>query len=46
MNANLLEEKKLYIAFRNDAEGQKWQQIYNQGLAKINVNQIMTNYSN
>lgn len=44
MNANLLEEKKLYIAFRNDAEGQKWQQIYNQGLAKINVNEIMTNY--
>jgi polar amino acid transport system substrate-binding protein len=44
MNTTLLEDKKLYIAFRNDAEGQKWQTIYNQGLAKIDVNTIMANY--
>lgn len=44
MNATLLEDKKLYIAFRNDADGQKWQQIYNQGLAKIDVNSIMATY--
>lgn len=44
MNVNLLEEKNLHIAFRNDTEGQKWQKIYNKGLAKINVEKIMSNY--
>ncbi|ALQ06979.1 MULTISPECIES: substrate-binding periplasmic protein [Pseudoalteromonas] len=44
MNTTLLEDKKLYIAFRNDTEGQKWQKIYNQGLTKIDVNTIMANY--
>lgn len=44
MNANLLENKTLHIAFRNDAEGQKWQQIYNKGLKKIDVDAIMSNY--
>lgn len=44
MNSVILEDKKLYIAFRNDAEGQKWQKIYNQGLTKIDVNNIMSNY--
>ncbi|WP_213610477.1 ABC transporter substrate-binding protein [Pseudoalteromonas sp.] len=44
MNANLLETKTLHIAFRNDAEGQKWQQIYNKGLKKIDVDAIMSNY--
>ena len=44
MNETLLEVKSLYIAFRNDAEGKKWQQIYNSGLEKIDVNAIMSNY--
>lgn len=44
MNEKLLEDKNLYIAFRNDAEGQKWQQIYNKGLVKIDVDAIMSNY--
>lgn len=46
MNAKLLQEKKLYIAFRNDAEGKKWQQIYNSGLKKIDVQSIMNQYLN
>lgn len=37
MNKQLLECKNLYIAFRNDAKGRKWQKIYNRGLAKIDL---------
>ncbi len=37
MNQQLLEYKKLYIAFRNDDKGRKWQEIYNRGLAKIDL---------
>ncbi|MCV2883746.1 transporter substrate-binding domain-containing protein [Aestuariibacter sp. AA17] len=44
MNATLLAEKKLYIAFRNDAEGQKWQAIFNSGLKKIDVDAIMKSH--
>lgn len=44
MNSKLLQNKKLYIAFRNDADGKKWQQIYNEGLSKIDVDSIMSNY--
>lgn len=41
MNAKLLMNKDLYIAFRNDADGKKWQAIYNQGLGKIDINALM-----
>ena len=44
MNAKLLMNKDLYIAFRNDAEGKKWQDIYDQGLSKIDINALMTEH--
>lgn len=40
-NATLLEDKKLYICFKKNAEGKKLQEIFNQGLTKINVADIM-----
>ncbi|RRS10148.1 ABC transporter substrate-binding protein [Pseudoalteromonas sp. J010] len=46
MNATLLQEKQLYIAFRNDEQGKKWQQIYNSGLKKIDVQSIMAKFLN
>ena len=44
MNANILVDKDLYVAFRNEASGQKWQDIYNQGLMKIDINAIMAEH--
>ncbi|OOE33445.1 substrate-binding periplasmic protein [Salinivibrio kushneri] len=41
MNKKLLVDKKLYIAFADNAEGQKWRDIVNQGLKKIDIEQIM-----
>ncbi|MBN2885399.1 MAG: transporter substrate-binding domain-containing protein [Chromatiaceae bacterium] len=35
MNAKLLESKDLHAAFRADAEGQKWLEIFNAGLERI-----------
>ncbi|ABE56232.1 conserved hypothetical protein [Shewanella denitrificans OS217] len=42
MNTKLLMNKDLYIAFRNDADGKKWQAIYNEGLGKIDINSLMS----
>ncbi|WP_445945165.1 substrate-binding periplasmic protein [Shewanella sp.] len=42
MNTKLLTNKDLYIAFRNDADGKKWQAIYNEGLGKIDINALMS----
>ncbi len=44
MNKQLLVEKDLHIAFRNDAQGQKWQAIVNEGLKKIDIEKIMNSY--
>ncbi|PKG82059.1 ABC transporter [Colwellia sp. 75C3] len=44
LNKNLLANKKLYIAFRGDEVGKKWQKIYNSGLKKLDVDVIMTKY--
>ncbi|EIO5086811.1 transporter substrate-binding domain-containing protein [Vibrio cholerae] len=44
MNKQLLVEKDLHIAFRNDAQGQKWQAIVNEGLKKIEIEKIMNSY--
>lgn len=44
MNAKILMNKDLYIAFRNDGEGKKWQTIYNEGLGKIDINALMTEH--
>ncbi len=41
MNDTLLVEKELYIAFKNNAEGLKWRDIFNQGLTNIDVDAIM-----
>jgi amino acid ABC transporter substrate-binding protein, PAAT family (TC 3.A.1.3.-) len=41
MNKKLLVDKKLYIAFANNEAGKKWRNIVNQGLKKIDVEQIM-----
>lgn len=39
-----LEEKQLYICFKNSAQGQQLADIYNQGLKKIDVQAIMQRY--
>jgi polar amino acid transport system substrate-binding protein len=44
MNANLLTQKELFVAFRKNKEGQNWLDIYNQGLKKIDINVIMKNH--
>ena len=44
MNKQLLVVKDLHVAFRNDDTGNKWLDIYNQGLQKIDVESIMSQY--
>ncbi|MCF2907099.1 transporter substrate-binding domain-containing protein [Pseudoalteromonas sp. DL2-H2.2] len=46
MHPTLLQDKQLFVAFRNDAQGQKWQQIYNAGLKKIDIPAIMAKHLN
>lgn len=40
-NNKLLEDKKLFICFKKNAEGKKLQEIFDQGLKKIDVAAIM-----
>jgi len=40
-NGTLLEDKKLYICFKNTAKGKELADIYNQGLKKIDIAAIM-----
>lgn len=44
INAKLLEDKKLYVCFKKNADGQKIAKIYNEGLKKIDINSIMAKY--
>ncbi|AWL13087.1 hypothetical protein HMF8227_02635 [Saliniradius amylolyticus] len=44
MNARLLTEKKLFVAFKNTDEGNRWREIFNQGLQKIDVESIMNEH--
>ncbi|WP_100641735.1 substrate-binding periplasmic protein [Alteromonas facilis] len=44
MNPKLLVEKDLHIAFKNSAEGKRWQAIFNEGLEKIDVDAVMADY--
>ncbi len=44
MNAKVLEDKKLFICFKKDAEGQRIAKIFNEGLKKIDVNAIMAKH--
>jgi len=46
MHENYLEIKQLFVAFRNDEKGEKWREIFNRGLAKIDENKIMAAYFN
>lgn len=45
-NARLLEQKDLFLCFKNTEEGQELRAIFNQGLKKINVDAIMKDYLN
>ena len=44
MNAKLLTNKKLFVAFKENKEGKHWLGIYNQGLEKIDINAVMEKY--
>lgn len=43
-NSSILENKKLFVCFRKDAEGVRMAGILNQGLKKINPEKIMADY--
>lgn len=40
MHATLLQDKKLYLAFKNTPEGEKWRAVFNAGLKRIDVNAV------
>lgn len=44
INKRLLADKSLHIAFRSSEEGQRWQSIFNEGLAKIDVQPLLDKY--
>jgi polar amino acid transport system substrate-binding protein len=44
MNSKLLTEKELFIAFKTDEKNKKWRELFNQGLKKINIDMIMSQY--
>lgn len=44
VNKKLLQDKQLFIAFRNSPEGIYWRDIFNQGLAKIDAKLILDEY--
>jgi polar amino acid transport system substrate-binding protein len=46
MNAKLLTEKELFVAFKKSAEGKQWLSIYNEGLKKIDITAVMKKYLN
>mgnify|MGYP003674613421 CR=1 FL=1 len=46
MNSKLLTQKELFVAFKKSKEGQHWLAIYNQGLKKIDINDVMQKHLN
>jgi polar amino acid transport system substrate-binding protein len=46
INAKLLTEKELFVAFKNSTEGKKWLAIYNEGLKNIDITAVMKKYLN
>ncbi|GAA3928724.1 ABC transporter substrate-binding protein [Litoribacillus peritrichatus] len=44
MNAKLLEDKKLFVCFKKTSDGKNMADIFNRGLSKINVDEIMKKY--
>jgi polar amino acid transport system substrate-binding protein len=45
MNKNILEEKDIVVAFRNTEEGRKWRNLFNLGLAQIDVAEVFERLS-
>lgn len=43
-NMKILEDKKLFICFKKGKEGEKLAAIYNEGLKKINISEIMQEF--
>jgi len=43
-NAKILADKKLYVCFKNSADGAKLADIFNQGLKKIDADKILAQY--
>jgi polar amino acid transport system substrate-binding protein len=43
-NMKILEDKKLFICFKKSKEGEKLATIYNEGLKKINISEIMQEF--
>ena len=43
-NATLLEDKNLFICFKKNAQGEELTKIYNEGLKKIDIPSIMSQY--
>ncbi len=43
-NSTLLEDKKLFICFKKNAQGEELTKIYNEGLKKIDIPSIMSQY--
>jgi polar amino acid transport system substrate-binding protein len=43
-NMKILEDKKLFICFKKGKEGERLAAIYNEGLKKINISEIMQEF--
>ncbi|ABI39354.1 conserved hypothetical ABC transporter protein [Shewanella sp. MR-4] len=41
VNKQLLANKQLYVAFRNTEEGRHWRDVFDQGLAQLDIESIM-----
>ncbi|MGL4748629.1 MAG: ABC transporter, partial [Shewanella sp.] len=41
VNRQLIANKQLYVAFRNTEEGRRWRDMFDQGLAKLDIESIM-----
>lgn len=44
VNAKTLEDKKLFVCFKKSPEGEKALKVFNEGLKKVNINDIMKKY--
>lgn len=44
VNAKTLEDKKLYVCFKKSPEGEKALKAFNEGLKKVNINEVMKKY--
>ena len=44
INPKIIENKQIYIAFKRSPDGVRWASIFDAGLKKINVTEIMRQY--